>query len=106
MRAEANIMNTENITVLNLTEPELEKIVRNAVRQALEESNNHKTNHNPESVWLSRVEASKHLKVSLPTLDSLTKKGVLTAYRTGRKKRFNLKELNESISQLKIKYTR
>ncbi len=87
-------MDSYQITMINLSKGQLEEIVQNAVRKAMDDDKFNKVSRTQQTIWLSRAEAAAHLKISLPTLDSLAKKGVLVAYRTGRKVRFNLEELN------------
>lgn len=47
--------------------------------------------------WLTRHEAAKYLKISLPTLDKLTKERKIPVHKTERKKLYNLNELNQAL---------
>jgi excisionase family DNA binding protein len=90
-----------NILVATVTKEELAQIINDAVKALIPK------NRSADSLnvtWLSRAEAARHLKVSLPTLDDLTKEGKLTAHRIGRSKKYELNEINQQIKNLKIKY--
>ncbi len=52
---------------------------------------------NSNEIYLSRIEVSKQLKISLPTLNNLTKKGVITGYRIGRRVLYKSDEIHGSL---------
>lgn len=94
---------TENV-FLQITLDELKLMIAEAVQDGMKKFTSSKNGSHNEVNWIPRIEAAKHLNISLPTLDKLTKEGKLTAYRCVRKKVYNIQELNEAIGKLKIKY--
>lgn len=93
-------MEINELVILNITESKLAALIKTAVAEALQNTNT--INEKDTGIWLSRIEASKHLKIALPTLDMLAKKGKIHPVRLGRQVRYNLEELNHSISSQKI----
>jgi excisionase family DNA binding protein len=56
---------------------------------------------------LSREEVAKMLKISLPTLNDWSKKGLVQSYRIGNRVLYKLHEILDSIKQVKnLKYRR
>jgi hypothetical protein len=95
-------MESRQITLLNISQIELVQIVEAAVASALNNINDRSSQE--KTLWLTRKEAGRHLQLSLPTLDKLTRLSLIPAHRTGRKKLYNLDELNVAIKNLKVKY--
>lgn len=90
------------VRLVTIEENELIQLIRTAVKCELQTLA--KTQQKEPPIFLTREEVAKHIGLSLPTVDNLTKEGVLTAYRTGRKKAYILSEVNENIHKQKIKY--
>jgi hypothetical protein len=61
-----------------------------------------KENFQPKTptVWKSRKEVGEILSISLVSVDLWTKKGLLTAYRIGNKKRFKLTEVESALTKI------
>ncbi len=60
-----------------------------------------------EDKFLSRKEVSIQLKISLPTLNVLTKQGTLTGYRMGRRVLYKKDEVESALEQIVVtKYKR
>ncbi len=88
--------------VLNLQEPELKRLIQQAVSETLEtmvKSNLPKHNNEEKSIY-TRAEAAKFLKISLPTLDSYAKKGKIAVHRIGKKIRYKADDLNNALSKI------
>ena len=55
----------------------------------------------------SRIETANLLKVSLPTLNSWTKSGVISAYRIGNSVKYKSEDVNNALQKVQtIKYQR
>ena len=54
--------------------------------------------------YRTRNETAKMINISLPTLNEYTKKGILTAYRVGKRVLYKLSEIESALT--KIKYGR
>jgi len=54
-------------------------------------------------LFLTRVEVAKLLKVTLPTINDWTNKGLISAYRIGKLIRYKQSEILETISKNKTK---
>jgi excisionase family DNA binding protein len=94
----------KQITLLNITEDKFQMLISRAVESAIAKQMN--TNGETQSVdkaWLTRMEAARYLKISLPSLDKLTKQGKLIASRIGRKKLYSKDQINKSLNFLTIK---
>ncbi|WP_347173637.1 helix-turn-helix domain-containing protein [Polaribacter uvawellassae] len=64
--------------------------------------NSFKENFQPKkpTVWISRKEVGEILSISLVSVDAWTKKGILTAYRIGNKKRFKRTEVENALTKI------
>jgi excisionase family DNA binding protein len=51
------------------------------------------------SNYLTRGEVSKYLQISLPTLHSYVKQGLIKSYRIGGKVRFKLEEVDQALTE-------
>ena len=61
-----------------------------------------RTNHNePENLYTTRKELTKKLRVSLTTIDKLTKEGRLKAYRIGGRIRYKSREVENAMEAIK-----
>lgn len=49
--------------------------------------------------YLSRGQVAKHLQISLPTLHSYVKQGLIKSYRIGGKVRFKLEEVDQALTE-------
>ena len=73
----------------------LQYMIRAAVQEAL--AGIKEPQKTAEVKPLSRVQAAKHLQISLPTLDRLLKSGRLKSSQIGRQKRIRLEDINEYL---------
>lgn len=95
-------MKDTHFWIINLTESQLEEIVCSAVEKALNRVSKGIFEDKP--IWLARAETADYLKISLPTLDKLTRQGKLISHRLGRKKVYQQNEVLKSMGLLKIKF--
>jgi excisionase family DNA binding protein len=59
-----------------------------------------KTNSSQDQVkFLTRIEASRLLQISLPTLNDYTKRGVISSYRIGSNVRYKLSDLENALKE-------
>lgn len=90
------------IQIENVTLDQLENRLVNGILGKLN-SQNSPSKEPPKERFLSRKEAAKMLGVSLPTLDDLSKNGILKFSRLGRIKRYKYSDLVEAMDQLSNK---
>lgn len=93
-------MKTQKVTqVLHTTTQDLTQSILEGVEQKL---NSFKVHFQPKepTVWVSRKEVSEILSIAMVTVDDWTKKGILTAYRIGNKKRFKRSEVENALTKI------
>ena len=93
-------MNTQKVTqVLHTTTQDLTQSILQGVEEKL---NNFKIHFQPKepTIWVSRQDVAEILSISIVTVDDWTKKGILTAYRIGNKKRFKRNEVENSLTKI------
>ncbi|HWJ25056.1 MAG TPA: hypothetical protein VNS32_00845 [Flavisolibacter sp.] len=88
------------LILTTFTKEELTEIIKNALQSKPKPD----SPIVPTQTWLTRIQASKHLKVCLPKLDKLTKLSKIPVYRIGRKKMYILEEIDLAVKNFKIKY--
>jgi len=84
-----------NIT-LNITRDELTHFAHEIVSNVLNATREKTPEEKPEE-WITREIVSKRLDVSLTTLWSWSKKGILNPYRIGNKVRYKWSEVEKSM---------
>lgn len=52
------------------------------------------------TIWITRKEVGEILSISLVSVDIWTKKGILTAYRIGNKKRFKRNQVEGALTKI------
>ena len=95
-----------NVTqVQGVTPEELKEIIMSDLKDELLKilENLNLSKKNNEDEYLTRKEASKFLKVSLPTISDWSEKGIIKAKRIGNLIRFSKKELEQSMINIKNK---
>lgn len=93
----------ETIKIITIEISEVQKIVFDSVRKALKHllANQDKESHE----MLSRIDTAKKLKVSLPTLNSWTKEGIIAGYRIGHRVYYKLEDITKALVKIKtLKY--
>jgi len=96
----------KEVIQIEITIPELKNIVEEALRSELANLSNNEPRQSLE-VYLTREETSKLLKISLPTLDDYTRRGVIEGYRIGTLIRYKKAEVESSLKLIPtIKYKR
>lgn len=73
-------------TISNILDEKIKPFLPNAI---LDPENN--------EIYLSRKEVSKQLKISLPTLNNLTKRGSITGYRIGKRVLYKKSDINSAL---------
>ena len=96
----------KNLLIESLTVNEFKELISEAIRQEL--INYIKAPENPKSTeFITRQETARFLKISLPTLNSWTKTGLIPAYRIGNRVRYKLQEVEQSLKTVQtLKYRR
>ncbi len=78
----------------------LKEAIEEAVTRAISNSQTSESK-SEETKLLTRKEAAEILSISLPTLNTYTKKGKLKAYKIGRSVRYKEEELMEALKSVK-----
>lgn len=92
-----------SVLITNTTTQELSEAFRTIVREELSLLNS--KDENPK--YLTRIEVCKLLKISLPTLNEYTKKGVVTGSRVGSRILYDETSVKEAVKQIPtFKYQR
>jgi len=89
----------KTIQLLNLSTDELKEAILNDLRPQLESLRQELNQQGPEE-YLTRNELAEKLKVSLPTINDWSKKGILKPYRLGNLVRFKKSEVEESLIEI------
>lgn len=84
-------MDTKNVIIVSLSKLELQELIKEAVEGCLKDT------ENKPQTWLTRIEAARYLKISLPTFDNLVKAKHIKIRCTGRKKLFNKEEIDKKF---------
>lgn len=92
----------EQIVYTSLTTNELVDLIKNCLKEELSKSIEDSVNkRNDTESYLTRKEVAQKLKISLPTLNQLTKSGILTSYRIGGRVLYNEHEVLTSLVKIK-----
>jgi len=81
--------------LIMLTHHQLEEIINNMVYQAIEKYKSKPIKN--DDVYLTRAETCKLLSISLPTLHSLNKKGILKGHKINTRVRYIESEVKKFI---------
>ena len=94
------------VQLITLSVEDLQSIIKNAVGEVLQNSQP-KQKENNEDSYLTRQQVANYLHLSLTTLDTYTKEGLLTSYKIGHRVLYKKSEINssllEKISSVKYK---
>lgn len=94
------------VQLITLSVEDLQSIIKNAVGEVLQNSRFQQKEDDEES-YLTRQQVAKQLHLSLTTLDTYTKEGLLTSYKIGHRVLYKKSEINssllEKISSVKYK---
>jgi excisionase family DNA binding protein len=79
-----------------------EDLLQSLLTGVEEKLNSFKENFQPKkpTIWISRKDVGEILSISLVSVDIWTKKGILTAYRIGNKKRFKRNEVESALTKI------
>jgi len=65
----------------------------------------HEQPHKEDTEYITRQETAEILRISLPTLNEYTKKGILSGYRLGSRVRYKKNEVENALNKMHtIKY--
>lgn len=88
----------DSLLIQNVTVEELTEMLRSTIR---EEINTNRVIPEPsEEKNLTRKETAKLLRISLPTLNSYTKNGLLKAYTIGNRVLYSEKDIKTSVKEM------
>jgi excisionase family DNA binding protein len=96
--------NKKQIPLFGLTLDQLEPVFKSWVCDCLNGESLSGTKQIPG--YLTRTEAARSLRVSLPTLQSYTKLGLLTARRIGKRVLYSESDLQEALKDIPTKLSR
>lgn len=90
-----------------LTEEQLKQVIAETVKAEIDEGVSNLIRLEPKApakpdILLTRKEAASFLGVSLPTLNSWTKDGIIKGYRINSRVRYKRVELEEALSEIGI----
>lgn len=86
-----------SIILQNIDTESLKSIIREVNAEMIE---SFQPKQLPKEQYLTRKEVAKALRVSLPTLNELTKKGKLTGYRLNGRVLYKFSEVDSSLIQI------
>lgn len=96
-------MTTNSTLIQNVTPEELSETLRQVVREELSAMQPKQ----PASNYLTRIEVSKLLKISLPTLNEYTRKGIIRGSRIGSRILYLESDIASAVTDIPaIKYRR
>jgi DNA binding domain, excisionase family len=92
----------EQLFLCPISKEEFYKEIGNIVDEKFRNLIGKTYNQNPtsEDKYLTRQEACQILRISLPTLDSYTKKGIIKKYRIGRRVLFKKTEIDSLFEEV------
>lgn len=91
----------EQIVYTTLSTEELGQLIKKYIQEGLVDNTTEVKSEGPTSPsYLTRKEVAAILKISLPTLNQLTKTGVLVAYRIGGRVLYKEQEVAGSLTEI------
>lgn len=84
------------VQLITLSVEDLQIIIKTAVGEVLQNSQPQQK-ENDEGSYLTRQQVAKYLHLSLTTLDTYTKEGLLTSYKIGHRVLYKKSEINSSL---------
>ena len=85
--------------IVTINVPALQELIKDAVKQALLESEGKAQSYE----YISRNETAVRLHISLPTLNNYTKTGKIPAYRIGGRVLYKLHEVEQSLRKIQTR---
>lgn len=89
----------ENIILFSIPLEQLEKSIAKVLEDKLQ-SLTQQQNNSEGKKYATRDEVANMLHISKPTLNHLTKTGILTSYRIGSRILYDVKEVESSLHQI------
>lgn len=90
----------ENIILSPIPLDQLEQSIARVIEEKLQLYFKEIGNNTPDKKYATREEVAKLLHITLPTLNQLTKSGKLTALRIGGRVLYDLKSIEDSLTQI------
>lgn len=95
-------MNSQEHIIISLSKEELHDLIQKAVDQAI--SNLSRNGNESDNLsFITKEEASKLLKISMPSLTKYVKQGIIPAYRIGARILFKPEDIHGSLSIVQVK---
>ena len=88
-----------SVLIHNVTLDDFFEKFRSTIREEIQLTNSHKKE---EPQYLTRKEAAKFLKISVPTLHNYTMTGRLNAFRMGRRVLYKMEDLELSMTEVVV----
>ena len=96
----------DTIQINNISIDELKELIKSSFEQMQVISSSFNSNENKER-YATRKEVAKALHISLPTLNELTKAGILPGYKIQGRVLYKWDEIDQSLTRIEaIKYKR
>ena len=86
---------TRSIILETITPDSLRDIIRQAVREEMSEQKSQ-----PETLYLTRKETAERFRISLPTLNEVTKSGRVKGYRVGGRVLYKETETDAALTEI------
>ena len=90
----------KTIQLLNLSTDELKEAISSDLKPQLETLRQELKQQEPEEELLTRKEVAEKLKITLPTVSSWSKKGILKSHRLGKLVRFKKSEVDKALKEI------
>lgn len=88
------------VQLINLTEKQLKEIVAETVRQELETISTSSFQKDRYPKYYTRQETADRLRISLPTLNEYTKKGIIAGKRVGTRVLYTENAIQEALKKM------
>ena len=89
------------VQIQGITTNELETLIENVLNRVIKPTE--PAPENPE--YITRLETAKILRITLPTLNDYTKRGIIIGYRIGSRVRYKRNEVEAAVKRMQtIKY--
>lgn len=87
------------VQLINLSTDDLSNIIENSVCKALNQTGRSQPQMTKKPEYLTRKATAEKLHISLTTLDTYTRLGILNAVKVGHRVLYNSADLTESLSE-------
>lgn len=87
------------LEVVTISVTDLKDLIFDSVAEALKENATPQATPKPQAEYLTRKQTAKKLHISLATLDTYTKLGLLTAVKIGHRVLYRSVDINDSLTE-------